>query len=171
MENLTSHTINQTHQEKNNLFTNILNKVRNNINWIHIYQSFEQYYYVVSRAIEYFEEKEDYRDCETLSKNLNNWINKIPKSTDEAIKYLMDSTPNTHKHLIKDRNSFSLAINMHRSTGMAIIDMWLLRFKESPLREFYLKKHQIDNPDQIANDILIKYIDATKAKCDIDNLN
>jgi hypothetical protein len=163
MENLTSHTINE--QAENVpvfLFENLLAKVKKNIHWMHIYESFESYYYVVSRAIEYYEKKEDYESCQLLKNNLLSWLDKIPKNTNESIEFLINSTPETHLHLIDGRDTFSLAINLHRSTGMRIIDLWILRFDESPLKQYYIKNHKIHNPDQIANDILIKYIDTIK---------
>jgi hypothetical protein len=163
MENLTSHTINDhPNIEKNYLFDNLLDKIKKRVHWMHTYSSFESYYYVVSKAIEYYSDLEDYEACTIMKNDLQMWIEKIPKNTNEAIEYLISSTPDTHKHLFEGRSTFSLAINLHRTTGMRIIDLWILRFEESPLRKYYVQEHKIDNPDQIANDILIKYIDTIK---------
>lgn len=161
---LTSHTINETKYEPSHLFDNILNKIKSGVNWLSIYDSFEAYYYVLTKAINFYENVEDFEACSIIQQNLNLWVGKIPKNTNEAIQFLINSTPNTHAHLIEDRSTFSLAINMHRTTGMRIIDLWILKFEESPLRIYYETEHKISNADQIANDILIKYIEGMKAK-------
>ena len=45
-----------------------------------------------------------------------------------------------------------------------MIDIWLLRNKKSPVRNFFLKEYKIKNPDEIANTILKNYISFVKAK-------
>ena len=163
MENLTSHTINeQPDFRPTHLFDNILTKVERGLHWLFIYDSFEQYYYVLKQAIAHYEELENYEACAVLAKNLKDCLKKIPKNVNEAVDYLVESTPETHRHLFKGRNTFSLAINLHKTTGMRIIDLWVLRFEDSPLRQHYSEVHGITNHDEIANDILIKYIDAVK---------
>ena len=165
MEQLTSHTINEE-AYKVTLFEDILIKVKEGKSWVFMYDSFEQYYYILKRGIEYFENKGEFDSCAIFLDELSNWLKKIPYNTNDAIKYLMKITPVSHQILLKDRDTFSLAINLHKSTGATIIDIWLLRFEESPLRRYYEKEHKITNADQIANDVLIKFIDAIKAILD-----
>ena len=161
---LTSHTINESVEAPSHLFENILQKVKDGINWIRVYDSFESYYYMIHQAIKYFESKEDYESCALLRKNIKMWIDKIPTDMDGAIKFLIESTPKTHSFVFSVKKTFSLALSLHRSTGAMIIDLWLLRYDESPLKQYFVNKHNIDDADEIANKILIAYIDAYKSK-------
>lgn len=164
METLTGYTTNEVKKDYTRIFREILEKTKMGQSWIHMFTSFEQYYFIVQKTIEYYTEQEDYKSCNILKAELSKWIDKIPKNTNEAIKFLIESTHDINKTTINQLETFSLAINMHKTTGAMIIDLWLLRFQESPLRQYYEKEHKIKNHDQIANDILMKYIEAYKAK-------
>lgn len=169
MENLTSHTINEaTDYDYTFLFYNLLEKLKNDVPYFWIYDSFEQYYYVLNEALDFFSKKEDYSACEVIHRNLKNYLEKIPTSSEEAIKFLIDSTSQKIYDKISDTNTFSLAINLHQSTGMRIIDLWLLRYDESPLTRYYKENYNISNADEIANDIIVKYIEALKAKIELE---
>jgi hypothetical protein len=61
-------------------------------------------------------------------------------------------------------DEYSFAIELHPTIGKKMVDLWLLRQPDSPLKKYFEKEYQIKNPDEIANNVLRKYIQTVKAQ-------
>ena len=160
---ITSHTINEDVDIKEIAFAMILEKIKAGVHYFHISQSFENYYYMLKEALEYYKSIEDFESCGVFENNLKQYIDGIPKDIEAAIKYMVESVVHRDLGNFLDIDTYTLAINMHQKTGFAIMDMWLLRHPISPLTQYCTKKFNTENPDEIVNKILTKYIDALKA--------
>lgn len=161
---LTGYTIGEIkiEEKERQFFDYVLDIVEKGKTYYFITNSFEEYYYIIKDAIEYYEGLEMYENCAILKKNIDAYIEKIPKNVDEAIQYLTKITPEDKIESFKNFDEFSFAMELHPTVGKKMIDMWILRNEISPMRQYFLKEYQMKNPDEIANTILKKYISFVK---------
>ena len=152
----------------NNIFYNELYKKINRGD-IHfeILDSFEQFYRISIKAIEFFNNSEEYEKSLLINNNILNLTETIPKNLDEAIEDLYKKCKVRLKEFesnLRKTNAFSLAIYLHETLGLHIIDRWLLNVDGTTLREYYKETYSKTNPDEIANHILINFIEILKLK-------
>lgn len=159
-------------QSQKALFSIFLDNIEKGVHFFQISKSFENYYLMIEDAIDFYKSNEDFKSCAILKNNIDNYLSVIPKNINEAIKFMIDSVGERNLGDFRSIDTYSLAINMHHTTGLTIKDMWLLQYPISPLRQFCEDTFGIQNTDEIINKIITIYIDTLKSMLDInDNLN
>lgn len=166
MNHISSHTINQKLDFEAIFYSELVKKILAGETYVTIFRTFDKYYGIAKEALAYYQKKGDYEACTILRNNLDMYIDNIPTSIEEAIKGMIEEVDGNNMVIFEklpQMETYSVAINLHHSLGLGLIDRWLLRNEDSPLRQYITQKHQITNPDEMANKIITTYINALKA--------
>ena len=162
MQHISSHTLNEETDFLHKVFSNIQESIKSGLHYRKICKSFEDYYFMTQDAIKHYSKEEDFDSCLLFKNALDKFVEEIPKNLDEAIKYIISTSKIRDIEYFQNLDTFSLAINMHQPIGMLIMDIWLLRYDISPLRQYCVKKFETENADEIVNRILKIFIDTLK---------